>query len=163
MDKVTQIIKHLSLKPHPEGGYYKEIYRCNIYTLINKSGQNRSLSTSIYYLLLSDQVSLLHELKSDEIWYHHLGSQLTIHCFDYKSGYKKLQLGSKVENEEMPQVIIPAGTIFGAEVNGSNTFVLTGCMVSPGFDFNDFKMTDRTGLLEKFPDYKEIIVKLTKL
>jgi predicted cupin superfamily sugar epimerase len=70
-------------------------------------------------------------------------------------------LGDDLENNEVPQLIIPSGTIFGASVNQPNSFTLIGCMVSPGFDFEDFELMDRKYLLKKYTQHKAIILKLT--
>lgn len=158
-------IKHLSLSQHPEGGYYRETYR-STETITGKAlpdrfGGDRNHSTTIYFLLPSDNRSLFHRIKSDEIWYYHAGSSLTIYVLDH-NGLRKHKLGSDVANGESLQVIIPANVWFGALVNEQDSYTLSSCSVSPGFDFNDFELADQTVLLRDFPNEVEIIKRLTK-
>lgn len=159
-------IKKLRLTPHPEGGYYREIYSSGL--VINKHDLpqiyegDRTLATSIYFLLRSGEISGFHQLKSDEIWYYNCGSPLKITLITTKGELITEKFGANIEKGEKPQVIIPAGTIFGAEVIKNNSFTLLSCMVSPGFDFNDFKLFSRKELKEQYPEYIDIIKKLTK-
>jgi predicted cupin superfamily sugar epimerase len=158
-------IKKLQLTPHPEGGYYREIYSSNNYTdlsfLTGTKEVKRSLSTSIYFLLKSGEVSKFHRLRSDEIWYYHHGSSITIHCIDVAGVPEDILLGSNADKGEVFQAVIPAGTIFGATVNDKDSYSLVSCMVSPGFNFDDFELMGREDLLSKFPDLKEMIIKFT--
>lgn len=154
-------IEKLQLAPHVEGGYYREIYNDTSNRIgIEDYDGKRSLSTTIYYLLKLGQVSKFHKLKSNEIWFYHYGSPLTIHMIDTEGKYSKVVLGLNIEKGELPQLIVPANTIFGAEVVEGGTFTLVSCMVSPGFDFKDFQMYSRDELINEYPDHKEIIYKL---
>ena len=65
-------IDNLGLKPHVEGGYYKELYKNS------RCLGERPIASAIYYLLKSGQVSRFHRLKSDELWLYHYGSPLRI-------------------------------------------------------------------------------------
>jgi predicted cupin superfamily sugar epimerase len=158
-------IEKLKLAPHPEGGYFNEIYRSS--ENIEKSGLperydgKRCFSTSIYHLLDGKQVSKFHRLKSDEIWHFYSGSALTVHLIDPDGNYTTIRLGSNVVEGEVFQAIVPAGSWFGAIIDDQNAYTLIGCTVAPGFDFSDFEMADRNSLLNSFPQYKEIIEKLT--
>lgn len=158
-------IKHLHLQPHPEGGFFREVYRSNLEVDKNSlpigySG-NRRLSTSIYYLLRSGDISKLHRLKSDELWYYHFGSSLRIVMIDQEGKRHNSVLGTKLEKAENPQLIIPAGTIFGAEVVEADSFCLMACMVSPGFEFDDFEIFDTEELLQIYPKHTELIKKFS--
>ncbi|RJP72251.1 MAG: cupin domain-containing protein [Ignavibacteriales bacterium] len=161
----AEIIKELNLTLHPEGGYYKEIFRAEE-TIDEKSLPpryygNRCLSTSIYFLLEKNQVSKFHRLKSTEIWYYHYGCPLTLHMIDTNGNYSKIILGGNIQKGEVFQAIIPVGAWFGAEANDKNSFTLTGCNVAPGFDFKDFELGDRNYLINNFPQHKEVIIRLT--
>lgn len=145
-------IKKLKLKEHPEGGYYAEIYRSEV--TLSSDDMERNLSTSIYYLLRSDQKSHWHQLASDELWYYHAGSDLVVHMFD-EGMYRQELVG--ISASAKPQLVIPAGAVFAAEVKDANSFGLAGCMVSPGFDFEDFRMVDAEELIEIFPEEEEVI------
>ncbi|HEY8400764.1 MAG TPA: cupin domain-containing protein [Cytophagaceae bacterium] len=155
----SHYIEQLGLAKHPEGGYYKEIYRCPAETSIDQ--ENRNLATSIYFLLTSSDVSKLHRLKSDEIWYYHAGAPLSIYLIHPDGKLEILKLGIEITRGYYPQAIIPAGCIFGAKVDNEDSFTLIGCMVSPGFDFKDFELPPREILLQKYPDHSEIIKQLT--
>jgi predicted cupin superfamily sugar epimerase len=158
-------IQHLQLKAHPEGGFYKETYRSA--ELISKSGlpsrfpADRTFSTAIYFLLRSADRSLFHRIKSDELWHYHAGSSLSIYVLD-NAGLTIHTLGSDLEKGESLQVVIPANCWFGARVNSPDSYVLAGCTVAPGFDFQDFELANRKELLKLFPDYKEVIHWLTE-
>jgi len=159
-------IQHLNLQPHPEGGFYKETYRSSIeidqkILPFGYSG-GRKLTTSIYYLLRSGEISRLHRLKSDELWYYHFGSSLRIVMIDQDGKKHSKILGAKLQKAEQLQVLIPAGTIFGAEVIERNSFGLIGCMVSPGFEFDDFEICVKDELLQVFPRHSEVIMKFAK-
>lgn len=157
--KAKDWIQQLELIPHPEGGYYRELYRHPGTLQHLAGGGTRNLTTSIYFLLEGAQLSHLHQLKSDEIWYYHQGSGAKIHLFD-EQGYHTRVLGPRIQDGEALQVLIPAGTIFGAEVIDQD-FVLMGCVVTPGFDFKDFRLVEAEELSIRFPKEKEVIDELT--
>ena len=157
-------ISNLQLLPHPEGGFYKETYRSS--EIINLPGlparftAPRNFSTAIYFLLRSQDKSLFHRIKSDELWHFHSGSVLKIYVLTDK-GLNLLELGNELEKGQSLQVTIPANCWFGAKVTSPDTYVLSSCTVAPGFHFNDFELADRQALLNKFPDLQEIINDLT--
>jgi uncharacterized protein len=157
-------ISKLRLEAHVEGGYFREIYR-NKYSISDKTFSyqfegERSLSTTIHYLLKSGQVSKFHKLKFDELWFFHVGSPLIIYMINENGGLESIKLGLDIEKREFPQIIIPANTIFGAEVIDKNSFSLVSCLVSPGFDYREFEMFKANELIEKYPKHKDIIAKL---
>lgn len=158
-------IKNLNMTSHPEGGFYKEVFvsgeNISARDLKVKFEGSRILWTSIYFLLRDGEVSNFHRLKSDEMWYYHSGSALTIYMISPKGEFTTEQLGLNIENGEKPQLLVPKGYIFGSAMNNEG-YALVGCMVSPGFEFKDFELFERSFLLEKYPKYKEIIIKLTK-
>ncbi len=163
--KVKTLIKDLKLQPHPEGGYYCENYRSDIsFNGINQlsKDENRNLATSIYFLLNESQVSTFHQLASDEIWYFHTGSAVKIYMIELSGNLDIKILGTDTVAGHNPQVCIPAGTIFGAELIDKDSFALIGCMVTPGFDFRDFKLIPREELIERFAQHCKIINKLTQ-
>lgn len=166
MQNSDYYIKKLELQKHPEGGWFKEVYRAD--ELIKKehlperfSGE-RHHSTSIYFLLTSDTFSAFHRIKSDELWHFYAGSACTIYIIDEAGNYSEAVLGNDLEKNEVFQCTIPKGVWFGAKVNDDNSFVIAGCTVSPGFNFDDFELAERKYLLEKFPQHREIIEKLTR-
>lgn len=158
-------VKNLEMIAHPEGGFYKETFASaeNISDrdLNVKFEGSRILWTSIYFLLRNGEVSNFHRLKSDEMWYYHSGSPLTIYMISPEGELTTEQLGLNIENGEKPQVVVPKDYIFGSAMNNEG-YALVGCMVSPGFEFKDFELFERNFLLEKYPEYKETILKLTR-
>lgn len=151
-------IQHLGLEPHPEGGYYKSSFASK--HGMDMDGKKRHLFTSIYFLLESGDVSHFHRLKSDEVWYFHGGSPLIVHVIDEAGNYTKLKLGLDIANGEMPQVIVPRNSIFGSTTIEGGTFSLVGCMVSPGFDFEDFELFTQEQLMESYPQHEKVIGQL---
>jgi uncharacterized protein len=166
MHSADYFIQNLKMTAHPEGGFYKEIYASeeNITSQelkVDFDG-SRILWTSIYFLLRDGEVSNFHRLKSDEMWYYHSGSPLTIYMISPKGELTTEQLGLDIAHGEKPQVLVPKDYIFGSAMNHEG-YALVGCMVSPGFEFRDFELFKRTDLLEKYPQYEEIIKKLTTI
>jgi len=160
------IIEKLELIEHPEGGYFREIYRSDEITnknaLPGRYDTERCFSTSIYYLLCGNQTSNFHKLKSDEIWYHQLGSNLIIHCLSELNGYEMIKLGNSFSKNIFPQIVIKKGTWFAAEVENKNSFSLIGCNVAPGFEYSDFELAEKDFLKSQYPDFEMLIEKFTK-
>jgi predicted cupin superfamily sugar epimerase len=153
-------IKRLNLLPHPEGGYYKEVFRSN-QEVIRKSGADfKQARTSIYYLLEADDYSGFHRLASDEIWYFHQGEPLYIHAIDSQGGYTQHELSS-AGNGSL-SVVIPAGLWFAAEIPAKSGFTLVSCAVAPGFDFSEFEMAKKDELSKKYPSYTHLFNKLCR-
>lgn len=160
-------IQKLQLKPHPEGGYYKEIYRAGEIILSEhlpkRYKSSRNFSTSIYFLLEGNQISHFHRLKSDEQWHFYDGSSIIIYDISENGKLNKTLLGRDIKNGESLQAVIKRNAWFAAELSDKSSFTLIGCTVSPGFDFNDFELGKRDELIKEFPLYKELFYKLAKL
>ena len=159
MQSIEQLIEQMQLQPHPEGGFYRSSLRAEDVLTLERG--ERPLYTSIYFLLRSQDISHFHRLQSDEIWYYHGGSALTIHMIYPNGTYEAKKLGLDIENGEQPQIVVKKNTIFGSSVETDNTFGLVGCMVAPGFDFVDFELFTQKELLAKYPHHEEIIKKMT--
>ena len=155
--RIDYLIDTLQLRPHPEGGYYSEFYRSEL--PVSTPNGERNLMTSIYFLLTSKDVSRFHVIASAELWFHHEGSDLTVHMLD-EHGHTELKLGTQNASAR-PQQLVPAGKIFGSTVDAPESYALVSCVVAPGFDFNDFRLYERTELLHKFPEHEAIISRLT--
>ena len=154
MSNAKYWIDRLELMPHPEGGYYREVYRSTDTTRHPEHSKKRNLATSIYFLLEGENISHFHELSSDELWYYHDGQGANIHVFQ-DGKHQTCQL-SKAPDGQL-QVLIPAHSEFAAEVIDQKGYVLMGCVVTPGFDFEDFRMLKKGKMLEKYPDYAALI------
>lgn len=157
-------IENLKLKVHPEGGFYKETYRSseliNICGLPSRFASSRNFSTAIYFLLRSQDKSLFHRIKSDELWHFHYGSTLHIYVFSAEKLFE-FKLGPNIHAGEALQVVVPANCWFGAKLSAPGAYTLSSCTVAPGFDFKDFEIADRAKLINEFPGHDEIITSLT--
>lgn len=158
-------IKNMDMIPHQEGGFFKESFMSKETIPVKNSNsdldESRNLWTSIYFLLRDGEVSNFHRLKSDEMWYYHSGSPLTIYMINPEGELITEELGLNIERGEKPQVLVPKDYIFGSAMNNEG-YALVGCMVSPGFEFKDFELFERDYLLATYPEYKETILKLTR-
>ncbi|WP_035467686.1 cupin domain-containing protein [Algoriphagus mannitolivorans] len=156
--RISELIELLNLQEHPEGGFYSETYRAKESTTLSYG--ERSLATSIYFLLRSEDVSRFHRIKSDELWFWHEGSPLSVHILTHE-GHKLLKLGPVNKEDCRPFHLVPKNTIFGSTVDDPNSYALVSCVVSPGFDFEDFELFTRKDLIDQYPGHSEIIQKLT--
>ena len=166
MRKTAQYwIDKLRLLQHPEGGYFRETYRSddyiNIKCLPSRYTSFRSFSTSIYYLLKSNEFSSLHKLKSDETWHYYTGTPLRLFIIENSGLLRKIKLGSNPDEGEVFQFVVKKDNWFAALVNEPDSFSLIGCTVSPGFDFEDFELGKRSQLIKLYPEHSSIIQKLT--
>ncbi|WP_318531352.1 cupin domain-containing protein [Levilactobacillus suantsaii] len=154
-------MEQLNLSPHPEGGWYRQVYKSE--DTFNSPGTTKKLHyyTSIYFLLDNQRVSHFHRLTRDELWYFHAGNTLAIHCISPEGRFYSVKLGNNPANNEQFQFDVPAGTIFGSETIKPDSFSLVSCAVAPGFTFDDFELMHKQDLLQKYPDYREIINRLT--
>ncbi|EDP69975.1 hypothetical protein FBALC1_10597 [Flavobacteriales bacterium ALC-1] len=162
---INDLISILDLKPHPEGGFFKETYRSkgeiDESSLENGYEGKRNYSTCIYFLLTSENFSAFHRIRQDEIWHFYYGSPINLHIISESGRYINHAIGIDIKKGEVPQFIVPGGSWFAAEVVNQNSHSLIGCTVSPGFSFEDFELKSRDELISLFPDKKEIISRLT--
>jgi hypothetical protein len=154
-----EIIRKLELKPHPEGGFYRETYRA--FSTIPGLKPPRAFSTAIYYLLTPGDVSKFHRLISDEMFHFYLGDPCEWVWLLPDGGMKKVILGPNLEKGEVLQMLIPAGTWFGGSLAPQGRYCLMGTTVAPGFDFSDLQFASREELLIQYPASKAEILSLT--
>ncbi len=159
-------IQKLNLIRHDEGGYFREIYRSPESIpgkhLPARFRGARPLGTSIYFLLEGSQVSVLHRLKTDEIWHFYTGCSLTIFAINSQGVLSQIFLGPDFENGEVFQAVVAAGSWFGAKLNREDSFALVGCTMAPGFDYADLEIGERGELCQQFPQHRQIIEMLTR-
>lgn len=165
MTPIEELIKKLELQPHPEGGYFKETYRSageiNKDSLANEYGGKRSYSTCIYFLMTSGNFSSFHKVNQDEIWHFYEGSPIRLYVISENGDYSEYKIGRNFSNGEVPQLVVPGGHWFAAEVSEKDSYSLVGCTVAPGFDFADFTLPSRKDLVSKYPQYEKLISRLT--
>lgn len=165
MESAQQWIERLNLKPHPEGGWYRQTYRASLllsHAALPGYGGDRPASTTIYFLLAGDQFSALHRLRSDEVWHFYAGSGLVVHVIEPGGAYSMLLLGSDAASGEQFQAVVPAGCWFGSSLCRPDAYALVGCTVAPGFDFADFEMASRAELIAHYPQHRAMIERLTR-
>lgn len=166
MPEADEYIAQLGLKPHPEGGFFRETYRCpetiaQAHLPARFSGA-RSFVTAIYFLLRSQDFSALHRMRQDELWHFYDGTTLHIAVIDPQGALSTIRLGRDLAAGEVLQAVVPGGCLFGARVAAANSFTLVGCTVAPGFDFADFEMPSRASLLADYPQHRDVIAALTR-
>jgi predicted cupin superfamily sugar epimerase len=176
---------HYRLLPHREGGFFRETYRSPV--LVPTPSGVRSLSTAIMYLLTLDDPSRFHRLRFDEVWFFHTGAPVEMVFLDPLETHivgpttpQVLAPGGRwmaariaqTPPETAPGVAAsaPAGTAFpraaamtpgpsltaGSSLEGPD-WALVGCMVSPGFEYDDFEAAGTDTLLSAHPEAAGLI------
>jgi predicted cupin superfamily sugar epimerase len=123
--EADRLIERLGLKPHPEGGHFRETFR--------DAAPGRAHSTAIYFLLKAGEASRWHRVDVAEIWHFYRGAPLEL-----KIGRVTHVLGPGIEKDQQPQLVVPAGAWQAARSLGDYTLV--GCTVAPGFEFSKFEI-----------------------
>ena len=131
MTTADAIVAALKLKPHPEGGYFRETFRDAA------APKRRAHSTAIYFLLKRGQRSHWHRVDAAEIWHWHRGGPIELMIAQDRKT-RRFILGNRVENGEHPHVAVPAGAWQAARPLGAYTLV--SCTVAPGFEFDGFEL-----------------------
>jgi hypothetical protein len=135
LPSAAAIIARLELKPHPEGGHYRETFRDPL-----PDAEGRARSTAIYFLLARGERSHWHRIDAVEIWHYYAGHALTLQIAD-ENGKRSVRLGPDLAAGEIPQAIVPAQAWQAAESAGDWTLV--GCTVAPGFEFAKFELAPK--------------------
>jgi predicted cupin superfamily sugar epimerase len=154
MHDLNSVIHALDLQPHPEGGFYKEVYRSKTNVKDAVHSKDKSAYTSIYYLLAGKDFSSWHRIKSDETWFFHLGCDVFIYFFDEDLCLQKIILGMA---SKRLQATIPANMWFAARPAVDDSFCLVSCAVAPGFEFDEFEIGKQDQLLKLFGSSAENI------
>lgn len=133
--RAQELIETLALAPHPEGGWYRQVFKSDQRVVRQHDRADRSALTTIYFLLVEGTWSAWHHVKSDEVWHFYEGDPLEL-----------LTHGTVTRLDENNRVhVIRAGKWQAARPLGAYTLV--GCTVGPGFEFDDFEM--KPGPLEE--------------
>ena len=133
----ADVIRILDLKPHPEGGHFREAFR-DPQTVAG----GRSFSTAIYYLLARGERSHWHRVDAAEIWHWYAGAPLVLEIAANERGsVERITLGADLLNGERPQSIVPAHAWQAAQSLGD--WSLVGCTVAPGFEFSGFEVAPK--------------------
>ena len=132
----ADIIRLLDLKPHPEGGHYRQTFRDA--RMIDGS---RAASTAIYFLLARGERSHWHRVDAVEVWHYYAGAALELEIADEKGRRERVTLGCDLAAGERPQANVPAHAWQAARSLGDWTLV--GCTVAPGFEFAAFELAPK--------------------
>ena len=139
-DRAKFLIETLDLQPHPEGGYYREVYRSASQVQPKDERPQRFALTTIYFLLTAGQWSRWHRVLSDEVWHFYEGAPLELFWLEVDKDERTRAVLGPVDggNEQRPVRMVPSGCWQAARSTGDYTLV--GCTVGPGFDFADFRL-----------------------
>lgn len=146
-------ITHLNLLPHPEGGYFKEMFRSG-----KRVDDAQSAMTSIYYLLENEDCSAFHRLTSPEVWYYHAGYPLIVYVIHPDGELKSHLLTADPSGEQ--QLAIEPGCWFAAELPSRFGYALVSCAVAPAFSFDHFEMAAFEALSGMYPQHEELLRRL---
>lgn len=151
--KTGDWVQALGLQPHPEGGFFREVFRDPSTVAHPVHGKPRAAVTSIQFLLPAGTFSAIHRVASSEIWLHLQGDPVKLHTI----------VNGKHEQHVLNrrQHTVPANVWQAAEPMGAD-YTLCACIVAPGFDFEDFEMPSRDHLLKHFPHLADPIGRLTR-
>jgi uncharacterized protein len=130
----SDVIRLLDLKPHPEGGHFRETFRDTRHT-------GRAASTAIYFLLARGERSHWHRVDAVEVWHWYAGAPLTLEIAPEPGPIKRITLGGDLAGGQRPQAAVPAHAWQAAQSLGDWT--LCGCTVAPSFDFNGFELAPK--------------------
>ena len=184
----AELAADLGLRPHPEGGFFRETYRA-AETVQTPRGA-RAASTAILFLVTAAAISRLHRLSSDELWVFQGGLPLELVTLSPGGELETRVLGDLEEivrsrergeaptvatsvglpegsRDWLPQALVLAGSWQGARLVGgphlpaSRAWALVSCIVSPGFEYEDFELGEREALLTAYPEHAEIVTAFT--
>ncbi len=132
-DEAGEIIRLLKMRPHPEGGHYREVFRD-----ARAGGRGRAHSTAIYFLLKAGELSRWHRIDAAEVWHFYRGSPLALSIAPLRGPAVAHVLGNRIAKGEEPQLVVPPRAWQSARALGAYTLV--GWTVAPGFDFSTFEL-----------------------
>jgi predicted cupin superfamily sugar epimerase len=170
----AEVATALGLQPHREGGYFRETYRSPV--LVPTPVGPRPLATAILYLLTADSPSRWHRLRFDELWFYQGGAPAELLLLAQGGVVDADPVERLLVGPQNPQVVVSGGRWMGGRVlqeasaepagpsagpAGRGAWTLVGCVVTPGFEYEDFELGRPEELLAAFPAAKELIQALT--
>jgi uncharacterized protein len=132
----ADVIRLLDLKPHPEGGHFRQTFRDS-----KTVDDGRAASTAIYFVLARGERSHWHRVDAAEVWHWHAGAPLALEIASASGHRERFMLGSDLVAGERPQAVVPAHAWQAARSFGDWTLV--GCTVAPGFEFAKFELAPK--------------------
>ncbi len=168
---VRRIIERFGLAPHPEGGFYREVYRADL-ALVHpgipdgSESRERSASTAIYFLLPEGEISAFHRVRwTDEVWHLYAGGPLELHLIHEDGRYERRLLSgdpAAAGREAGPMAVVEAGCWQAARPAPGAGYAFGGCTVAPGFDFADFELPAADELVARLPEHDAVIRALAR-
>lgn len=157
MTSAAEIIRALSLEPHPEeGGYFRETHRSAIeFDPGAPFPGTRAASTAIYYLLTAGTCSAMHRLPGDEVFHFYLGDPVEMLELLPTGEGRITLLGPDVRTMRV-QHIVAGGTWQGSRLVEGGSWGLLGTTMSPGFSYDDYEHGTEA-LKAAYPDFAERI------
>ncbi len=136
------LIEQLGLEAHPEGGYFREVFRSAAFVRPDDARGERAALTTICFLLVKGQVSVWHRVRSDEVWHFYEGDPLELTWIDVEAKDVGTHRLGPVAEGQAPVAVIPAGFWQAARPLGA--YALVGCTVGPGFEYVDWELAGTT-------------------
>lgn len=158
--RAAALIELLELERHPEGGYFREVFRSpRVVRPADRDAARRAITT-IYFLLVAGSHSRWHRVASDEVWHYYEGDPLELLWLDEGGTRCSRQALGPAGDSCRPVQVVPAGCWQAARPTGAYTLV--GCTVGPGFEFADFELlgarpAEAAELRERFPDLAALV------
>lgn len=136
----AEIIESLGLTKHPEGGYFRQTY------VSRDNTEGRPLYSSILFLLSPGDVSHLHVLQEDELWYYQEGKATSIYEVTPEGKLIVTKLGPNTKHGEVLQYLVRKGNIFGSRMDLKTGYSVVGCLVAPAFTYDHFHLVSEKEL-----------------
>jgi uncharacterized protein len=158
--RAAQLVQLLRLEPHPEGGYFRQLFRSSESVTPADGRGTRAALTTIYFLLPGGDVSRWHRVASDELWHFYEGAPLEI--WTATPDLRELSVArlGPVVADAAPVTVVRAGWWQAARPTGD--YALVGCTVAPGFEFADFVLArdverSATALKMRYPEIADLL------
>ncbi|MCP4120389.1 MAG: cupin domain-containing protein [Bacteroidetes bacterium] len=162
--EIERIQNMFRMKAHPEGGFYGSGSRSSEFlrpeALPSRYGSPRNMYSSIFFMVTHDSPSRFHRLQTDELWHFYKGDDLEIHTISDSGNYTKYIMSGR-NNVEDFQYLVKRNTWLAATCSGNAGYSLSGCTLSPGFEFDDFELADKDELIKLCPRHEDLIRELT--
>ena len=158
--RAAHLVEQLRLRPHPEGGFFRQVFRSAASVTSPDARGPRAALTTIYFLLPHDDVSRWHRVSSDEVWHFYEGAPLEIWTATPDLSELSVSRLGPLGKDAAPVLTVPAGWWQAAKPTGD--FALVGCTVAPGFEFADFTLARdvnayATSLKTRYPEIADLL------
>lgn len=158
--RAADLVQLLRLEPHPEGGFFRQLFRSSDPVTPADARGARAALTTIYFLLPRDDVSRWHRVVSDEVWHFYEGAPLEIWTATPNLSDLSVTRLGPIAREAAPVTVVRAGWWQAAKPTGD--YALVGCTVAPGFEFADFALARdidsvATGLAARYPEIADLL------